>query len=63
MFNFAKLVSRYFKVKFGPDFGTYKKFSKLVKSDTNFTDFARVKFDFTDLEFLVRFNTYLLVKL
>ena len=64
MFNLAKLISKYFKVKFEPDLvhTSYHEFSKLVQSTKftefiDFTDFARVKSNFIGFEFLVRFNT------
>ena len=56
MFNLAKLISRYFKVKFEHDL---VHITNLVNSlnRIEFIDFARVKPDFTGFEFLVRFST------
>ena len=50
MFNFTKIVSRYFNVKFEPDLDYITNLINL-QNRTEFTDFTQVKSDFTDSRF------------
>jgi hypothetical protein len=55
MFNLTKRVSIYFKIKFGPDLFHIINLVNLL-NQTEFIDFAWVKFNFTGFKFLIWLN-------